>query len=63
MTGWFARNCATILRVLILKIAFEPEKFSAGAFEERAPGTFSLRLFLPGGGGDSAYDRGRDALA
>ena len=50
LTGWFARNCATILRVLILKIAFEPETFSAGAFEERAPGTFSLRLFLSGGG-------------
>ena len=46
LTGWWARNCTTILQVLILKIAFEPEKFSAGAFEERAPGTFSLRLFL-----------------
>ena len=38
LAGLWARNCATIQQVLILKFAFGPEKFSA-AFEKQATGT------------------------
>ena len=35
-TALWARNCANIQQVLILKFAFGPEKFS-GSFEKWAP--------------------------
>lgn len=47
LTGWWSRNCATVLRVLILKIAFESEKFPAGSFRGTCPGdVFSWPLSL-----------------
>ena len=39
LTGLWARNCTTIQQVLILKFAFEPEKFPR-VFRETSPWSF-----------------------
>ena len=62
LTGWFARNCATILRVLILKLPSSPKSFRPGPSRNVPRGRFLFASFSrAGGGGNSAYDRGRDA--